>query len=344
MKFSKKTIILFLIGTMCLSTGFAQKNTNKKAKSEYDQFGETWKNENKEAIYNVSESPFDKPSWGHYTKKNDAVYAIVYNWPKDGKLVIDRHIKERTAFLDYGAKKLKTKLIDGNLTVFVPEIAPNDSATVIKIVLMPTEDWANLGRYSQANTKLKVPSKKEDRVVFIGNSITDNWDRDHVVFFEENPNYVNRGISGQTSAQMLLRFKPDVIELQPKVVVISAGTNDIAGNRGEISVKRVAANIFSMAELAKANNIKVILASVLPASSYSWSPSIEPADKIIELNTLIKAYAKKNKIIYLDYYTPLVNEDKGLIKELGRDTVHPNVKGYLIMEPMVKQAIKKALK
>ena len=344
MNFLKKTIILFVFAIAYTSTGYAQENANQKPNSDFDQFSEAWQLANQEAIYNVSESPFEKPSWGSYTKKDDVVYAIVSDWPKDGKLIIDRNLKLRTAFLDYGAKKLKTKLIDGNLTVFVPEIAPNDSATVLKIVLMPTEDWANLGRYRKANSELKAPAKNENRVVFIGNSITDNWDRDHGVFFEDNPNYVNRGISGQTSAQMLLRFKPDVIELQPKVVVISAGTNDIAGNRGAISIDRIAGNIFSMAELAKANNIKVILASVLPASSYSWSPSIEPADKIIELNTLIKAYAKAHNITYLDYYTPMVNAEKGLKKDLGRDTVHPNTDGYLIMEPMVNDAISKVLK
>ncbi|ALJ06757.1 acylhydrolase [Pseudalgibacter alginicilyticus] len=212
------------------------------------------------------------------------------------------------------------------------------------MVLTPTEDWANLNRYSKANAQLKLPSKNEARVVFIGNSITDNWTRDHRQFFEENPTYINRGISGQTSAQMLLRFRPDVIELKPKVVVISAGTNDIAGNRGAIGINRIAGNIFSMVELAEANDIKVVLASVLPASSYSWSPSVEPADKIIELNKLIKAYAKKNKVVYLDYYTSMVNGDKGLKKELGRDTVHPNAAGYDVMEPLVKAAIMKALK
>ncbi|WP_242404072.1 SGNH/GDSL hydrolase family protein [Formosa agariphila] len=290
--------------------------------------------------------PYDKPEWGAYTEGEEGfLLAHIFNWPKDGKLVIDRSIKPREArLLSDIDKKVKIRLVDGKLTAFLPEEAPNSQVSVLRIQLIPTEDWANLGRYSQANAELKAPSKNENRVVFIGNSITDNWTRDHGVFFEENPNYVNRGISGQTSAQMLLRFKPDVIELQPKVVVISAGTNDIAGNRGYISLDRIAANIFSMAELAKANNIEVVLASVLPASSYSWSPSIEPADKIIELNTRIKAYAKKNKIIYLDYYSPMVNADKGLKKELGRDTVHPNVEGYLIMEPMVKAAISKALK
>ncbi|MCL5128535.1 SGNH/GDSL hydrolase family protein [Algibacter sp. L4_22] len=289
--------------------------------------------------------PYEKPEWGAYTEGEEGfLLAHVVNWPEDGKLVIDRTIKPREArLLSEPDKKIKIKLIDGKLTVLLPENAPDAQVSVVRIQLIPTEDWANLKRYRKANAELRAPIKNEKRVVFIGNSITDNWTRDHGSFFEANPTYVNRGISGQTSAQMLLRFKPDVIELQPKVVVISAGTNDIAGNRGYISLERIAANIFSMAELAKANNIKVILASVLPASSYSWSPSIEPADKIVELNKLIKAYAKKNKIIYLDYYTPMVNEDKGLKMELGRDTVHPNGDGYDIMEPLVNAAIKKAL-
>ncbi|QDO95703.1 hypothetical protein FNB79_09985 [Formosa sediminum] len=291
--------------------------------------------------------PFEKPNWGAYTQDGEDGFLLahIFIWPEDGKLVLDRAIKPREArLLSDPDKKIKIRLVDGKLTAFLPKKAPLEQVSVLKIQLTLTEDWANLERYSQANAELKAPIKKENRVVFIGNSITDNWDRDHVVFFQDNPNYVNRGISGQTSAQMLLRFRPDVIELKPKVVVISAGTNDIAGNRGYIELDRIAGNIFSMVELAKANNIKVILASVLPASSYSWSPSIEPADKIIELNTLLKAYAKRNKIIYLDYYTAMVNNEKGLKQELGRDTVHPNVDGYLIMEPMVKAAISKALK
>jgi alpha-L-fucosidase len=239
---------------------------------------------------------------------------------------------------------LKTTLINGKLTIQLPEKSPDEISSVIKIKLIPNDDWENLTRYKDMNKVLKVPSKKENRVVFIGDSITQNWTRDHGVFFESNPSYINRGISGQTSGQMLLRFRPDVINLKPKVVIISAGTNDIAGNRGPTTIERIAGNIFSMAELAKQNNINVVLASVLPATSYSWSPSIEPADKIIALNKLIKAYAKRNKLIYLNYYAPMVNENKGLIKALGRDTVHPNVHGYHIMEPLVKEAIAKALK
>jgi alpha-L-fucosidase len=343
MKMFKKTILLAIFTVGNLTAIYGQENpiVNKKLESEAQA---KWKKANDEAFNGITESPFEKPSWGHYTKKDDVVYAHVFDWPNNGRLIIDREMKVRTAYLNYGEKKLKTELVDGNLTVFVPDEAPNKIATVIKIQLTPTEDWANLKRYRKANAQLKVPTKEEQRVVFIGNSITDNWTRDHGQFFEANSSYVNRGISGQTSAQMLLRFRPDVIELNPKAVIISAGTNDIAGNRGAISIERIAGNIFSMVELAKANNIKVILASVLPASSYSWSPSVEPADKIIKLNTLLKAYAKENKVLYLDYYSSMVNEDKGLKKDLGRDTVHPNAAGYDIMEPLVQIAIKKVLK
>lgn len=346
MKNVNKIVLIVLVSILNFNSVIAQENLEVKKLIEIQRIKEIakWTEENREAIYGVSETSFKKPNWGSYTQKGDVVYAHVIDWPKNGKLIVDREMKARRAFLNYGDKKLKTQLIDGNLTVFLPKEVPNEIATVIKIVLTPTEDWANLNRYKKANATLNTTENNEKRVVFIGNSITDNWTRDHGVFFESNPTYVNRGISGQTSAQMLLRFRPDVIELNPKAVVISAGTNDIAGNRGEISIDRIAGNIFSMIELAKANNIIVVLASVLPSTSYSWSPSIEPADKIIELNKLLKAYAKKNKVIYLDYYTPMVNEDKGLKKELGRDTVHPNAAGYDVMEPLVQKAIKKALK
>lgn len=289
---------------------------------------------------------YEKPEWGAYTDEEDGfLFAHVFNWPEDGKLIIDRAIKPREArLLSEPDKKIKIKLINGKLTVLLPEKAPDAQVSVVKIQLIPNDDWANFKRYRKANQEMKAPSKKENRVVFMGNSITQNWTRDHGAFFESNPSFINRGIGGQTSSQMLLRFRPDVIELNPKAVVISAGTNDIAENRGPISIERIAGNIFSMAELAKKHGIKVVLASVLPASSYSWSPSIEPADKIIQLNELLIKYAKDNNIVYLDYYTPMVNANKGLKEELGRDTVHPNTKGYEVMEPLVQEAIKKALK
>ena len=341
MKLLKRSLVLACIATAYMHTGFAQENATTKSVELTEQAA--WNEANAEALSGTSVSTFQKPSWGSYTQKGDVLYAHVLDWPADGKLIIDRKINVETAYLDYGEKRLRTRLVDGKLTVSVPEIAPSTLPTVIKIQLTPSEDWGGLDRYREANAELKAPAKNENRVVFIGNSITDFWTRNHGVFFEEHPSFVNRGISGQTSGQMLLRFKADVIELQPKVVVISAGTNDIAGNRGPITIPRIAANICSMAELAKANNISVILASVLPASRYSWSPSVEPADKIIELNGILKDYAKANKMVYLDYYTPMVNEEKGLKKELGKDTVHPNADGYLIMEPLVLEAIKKAL-
>ena len=205
------------------------------------------------------------------------------------------------------------------------------------------QDWANLGRYAKANSELAAPLVGENRVVFMGNSITENWKKYDAAFFSSNP-YICRGISGQVSSQMLLRFRPDVIELQAKVVVISAGTNDIAENKGPISIEAIAGNIFSMVELAQANGIKVVMTSVLPATSFSWRKEIKPADKIVVLNRLIKGYAQKNNLIYVDYYKSMVNEQKGLKKKYGRDTVHPSVKGYKVMEKLVKKAIKKALK
>ena len=173
--------------------------------------------------------------------------------------------------------------------------------------------------------------------------ITQGWKRQRPEFFEANP-YICRGISGQTTPQMLLRFRQDVIDLAPDIVVILAGTNDIAGNTGPSTLNMITGNIFSMVELAQANNIKVILCSVLPANAYRWRPEIEPADTIIELNKLLKTYAKKNKIPYVDYFSPMVDKEKGLKKEYSGDGVHPNQKGYTVMEPLIKNEIDKVLK
>ncbi len=303
-----------------------------------------WMNKNKESIYGASASPYEKPTWGRYTVKKNAIYAHVFDWPEDGKLIVNKNIKARRATLLAQPKsRLKMKMTDAGLGIDVPKVAPDGIATVIKIELLSDEDWANLKKYKPRNMKLEVPANNENRVVFMGNSITEKWDRYDPNFFASNP-YINRGISGQTTAQMLLRFRQDVIDLKPKVVVISAGTNDIAGNRGPITVDEIASNIFSMAELAESHGIKVILASVLPAINYSWSPSIDPVEKISKLNGLIKDYTQKHHMIYLDYYTPMVDENKGLKKEYGRDTVHPSAEGYKVMEPLAKEAISKALK
>ena len=179
------------------------------------------------------------------------------------------------------------------------------------------KDWADLERYREADSALPEPQKGEQRVVFMGNSITDAWPSD---FFANRP-YFNRGISGQTTPQMLLRFRADVINLKPKVVVILAGVNDIAGNTGPSTLEMITDNIASMCELATAHHIKVILCSVLPANTFPWSPGIEPADSIIELNRRYKEYADKNGNIYLDYYSSMVDAEKGLKAEYAADAV-----------------------
>lgn len=203
-----------------------------------------------------------------------------------------------------------------------------------------SEDWANLGRYKEANTKLGLPSANEKRVVFYGNSITDMWIVRSPDFFSGKP-YIDRGISGQTTSQMLVRFRIDVINLKPKVVVILAGINDIAENTGPTTLEAIEGNIASMAELAKTNGIKVILSSVLPANKFPWRSEIDPVNKIIALNKWIKEYAIKYNIQYVDYYYSMVDEQKGMKKELTKDGVHPNVAGYKVMEPLVEKAILK---
>jgi len=203
------------------------------------------------------------------------------------------------------------------------------------------QDWANLKKYS-ADNELQKSEPSENSVVFMGNSITEGWVNASPEFFPEN-NYIGRGISGQTTPQMLVRFMPDVIDLHPKVVVILAGTNDIAGNTGFSSVKMITDNIKAMAQLAVANDIKVILCSVLPVFDYPWRTGLEPVDKIEETNQWLKEYALENGLIYLDYFSEMADEKKGLKKEFSKDGVHPNLKGYSVMEPLAKTAIQKAL-
>lgn len=177
----------------------------------------------------------------------------------------------------------------------------------------------------------------------MGNSITEGWKQLSTEFFKEKP-YVNRGISGQTTPQMLVRFRPDVVNLKPKVVVILAGTNDIAGNTGPSTLEMIEDNIQSMVEIAIANNIKVILCSVLPVFDYLWKPGLNPAQKIVDLNSWIKEYAIKNKSSYVDFFTPMADERNGLKQEYSEDGVHPNLAGYKVMEPLVEMAIEESLK
>ena len=202
------------------------------------------------------------------------------------------------------------------------------------------QDWANLNKYQNENTTLKPLEPGQKRIVFMGDSITEGWP--FLDFFAGKP-YVNRGISGQTTPQMLIRFRPDVIALKPAVVVLLAGINDIAGNTGPSTLEMMTDNIFSMAELAKANNIKVILCSVLPAFDFPWRPGSFPAEKVVTLNKMIKKYADANGIMYLDYYAAMVNDQKGLKADYSGDGVHPNKTGYEVMAPLVEKAVVKVL-
>tara|TARA_R110002050_G_scaffold16019_2_gene49043 strand:- start:143956 stop:144645 length:690 start_codon:yes stop_codon:yes gene_type:complete len=207
-----------------------------------------------------------------------------------------------------------------------------------------SQDWPNFERFKTANEKLEIPVANENRVVFMGNSITQGWiDYGDPELFSKNT-FINRGIGGQTTPQMLVRFRADVIALQPKAVVILAGINDIAENTGPSTLEMIQDNIVSMVELAKANDIKVILSSILPANNFPWRPSIYPADKVIAMNIFLEKYAASNDCIYIDYYTPLVDDKKGMKAEYSEDGVHPTKAGYAIMTPLVQEAIAKALK
>lgn len=199
-------------------------------------------------------------------------------------------------------------------------------------------DWAQFGRYADANKRVKVPAK----VVFMGNSITDNWWPADSTFFIEN-DFVDRGISGQTTSEMLVRFRQDVINLKPKAVVILAGINDIAHNNGVISLENVFGNIVSMVELAKYNKITPIICSVLPAYDFPWRRGLNPAPKVIELNKMLKAYADEQGLTYVDYHSAMKDERDGLPKNLSNDEVHPTLEGYKIMEKIILEAIRKTI-
>ena len=214
------------------------------------------------------------------------------------------------------------------------------------------KDWPLLRRYREENSKTAAPDNKEKRVVFLGDSITDGWHNpSNGGFFPGEP-YINRGISGQTTPQMLIRFRPDVIALKPEVVVILAGTNDIAGNTGPMTLQSIEDNLASIAELARAHGIRVVLASLLPVSDYEKTADGQvrnqttrrPPEQIKALNEWMKKYAAENKVTYLDYYSAMV-DDKGFLKdELSNDGLHPNVQGYQVMNPLAEKAVAAALK
>lgn len=203
------------------------------------------------------------------------------------------------------------------------------------------KDWANLNRFKKENNELKK-NQNTERVVFLGNSITEGWSNFNPDFFTQNP-FINRGISGQTTQQMLIRFKSDVVNLIPKAVVILAGINDIAGNTGPISIENIADNIISMAEIAKSNEIKVYICSTLPAIDFPWSPGLNPAPKVIQLNSILKKYCEENKITYVDYYSKMADKKGGLkVPDFTSkdDLVHPNLEGYKLMEKIILKILK----
>ena len=200
-------------------------------------------------------------------------------------------------------------------------------------------DFGWLEHFKEANMKLPPPKPGENRVVFMGDSITEAWHLDK--FFPGKP-YINRGISGQTTPQMLVRFRQDVIDLKPKVVVILAGTNDIAGNTGPMTLEQTEDNLASMAELARANHIRVVLCSVTPAFDFPWSPGMTPAPKVIALNAWIRKYADEKGHVYVDYHSAMKDGRDGLPAALSKDGVHPLPAGYAIMTPLAEVGIAKA--
>ena len=211
----------------------------------------------------------------------------------------------------------------------------------IRIVTTQAEnsDWANLGYYEERNRELGLPEENEKRIVFMGDSITEEWGNLYPEFFSGNY-YINRGIGGQTTPQMLIRFKPDAIDLKPYAIIILAGTNDIAGNTGPSTVRMITDNIFSMAELAIAYDIIVVLASILPVYQYPWVDDVlDPLSVIDSINSKIKDYVENKGLVFLDYYSSMVDDRKGLKSDYTSDGVHPNEAGYKVMSAIADEII-----
>lgn len=225
-----------------------------------------------------------------------------------------------------------------------PQLTVEQQAERTKLMLERLRtDWANLKKYEAQNEKILSAGPKTNSPIYMGDSITEFWWRADSAFWKDN-SYIDRGISGQTTPQMLVRFRPDVVDLHPPLVLINAGVNDISENTGPITLENIFGNIVSMAEIAKVNGIKVVLTSVLPTSYIGSKPDIKPAEKVIRLNGMIKDYATKNHITYVDYWTALRDNVDGLDPKYTRDGLHPNLDGYKIMEPLAKKGIDEALK
>jgi lysophospholipase L1-like esterase len=207
----------------------------------------------------------------------------------------------------------------------------------------PAADWAYLCRYRADNARTPPPSPRQPRVVFLGDSITEGWRRAAPEFFEGN-GYIGRGISAQTTQHMLIRFQPDVVNLKPRVVHIMAGVNDIAGNSGPTTMAAIQDDVIAMATLARANGIRVILASVMPAGDFPWRKGMNPAPKIVELNRWLKAYAAREGFVYADYHAAMADPSGTMKPGLAGDGVHPNKAAYAMIEPITQRAIAQALR
>ncbi|ARQ90537.1 MULTISPECIES: SGNH/GDSL hydrolase family protein [Stenotrophomonas] len=233
----------------------------------------------------------------------------------------------------------ETSAVNPLLQTPIDQLRPDE----VRFMQQRLADWPELQRYRDANARLPDAVPGQPRVVFFGDSITEGWGREGSAGFFPGKGWLNRGISGQTTAQMLVRFAQDVLALKPQVVVILAGTNDIAGNTGPSTQAMIEDNLHAMVDLARAHGIAVVLASVLPVSDYPWLPGTAPAPKVRALNTALKRYADARQMVYLDYYTPMANAAGGLDPQLADDGVHPTAKGYAVMAPLAEAAVTRAL-
>ncbi len=238
--------------------------------------------------------------------------------------------------IDYSSEYTLTRKVEVYFFYSFMKVAVLFGVFLLQILaLQAQKDWANFGRYEQANKEIINPV----RAVFIGNSITEGWFNADPVFFTSNK-YLGRGIGGQTTSEMLVRFRQDVINVKPKAVVILAGTNDIAQNNGYISIENIMGNLISMCELAKSHKIKVFLCSVLPVKKYPWRQEVNAVEQIAALNMLMQEYCKKNRICYVDYFSVLADEEGGLPKKYADDGVHPNLTCYKLMEEIIYSKLK----
>ncbi len=241
-------------------------------------------------------------------------------------------------FLVAGGAAAQTSVVVGPATVSSGVAAPGTPIAEVEKMRKQLADWPQLARYHDANQALTPHTP--GRVIFYGDSITDSWasPRNAALFFPGKP-YIGRGISGQTTPQMLVRFRQDVIDLHPEAVAILAGINDIAGNTGPMTPQQTEDNLMSMAELAKAHGIRVLLCSILPAGEIRWKAGVDPAPKVIAINAWMKEYAAKEGFTYVDYWTPMANPAGAMKDGLSSDGVHPTAAGYQVMAPLVEAAL-----